>query len=73
VAGYGFADRPLYAGSRAVYCHTSMTRQTAERSGAPHLIDTRGDASFTFVYAAVVLCEVVVLAALWFFSRYYSG
>jgi hypothetical protein len=50
-----------------------MRRQTAERSGALHLIDTRGDVSFTFVYAAVVLCEAVVLAALWFFSRYYSG
>ena len=49
-----------------------MTRPTAEPSGAPRLIDTRGDTSFTVVYAAVVLCEAVVLAALWFFSRYYS-
>lgn len=73
MVGFCFADCPLYAGSRAVYCHTSMRRQTAERSGALHLIDTRGDVSFTFVYAAVVLCEAVVLAALWFFSRYYSG
>ncbi len=42
-------------------------------SGAPHVIDTKGDASFTFTYVAVAVVEVVVLAALWFFSRYFSA
>jgi len=42
-------------------------------SGAPHVIDTKGDANFTFTYVAVVVVEVVVLAALWFFSRYFSA
>ena len=49
-----------------------MTQPTDESLGAPHVIDTRGDASFSSTYAAVVVIEVVVLAALWFFSRYYS-
>jgi hypothetical protein len=50
-----------------------MTRPIAEPSGAPQFIDTRGDTSFTVVYAAVILCEAVVLTALWFFSRHFSG
>ena len=49
-----------------------MAQTTRDPSGAPHVVDTRGDASFTVTYAAVVVTEVVVLAALWFFSRYYS-
>ncbi len=49
-----------------------MTQSTGGPSVAPHVIDTRGDASFSSTYAAVVVIEVVVLAALWFFSRYYS-
>ena len=41
-------------------------------SDAPPIIDTKGDVNLTFTYAAVVVVEVVVLAALWFFSWYYS-
>ncbi len=52
---------------------TPATQPTGGPSGAPHVIDTRGDASFTVTYAAVVVIEVVVLAALWFFSRYFSA
>ena len=50
-----------------------MTQPTAGPSGSQRIIDTRGDASFSSTYAAVVVIEVVVLAALWFFSRYFSG
>ena len=50
-----------------------MTQPTGGPSGAPHVIDTRGDVRFTVTYAAVVLIEVVVLAALWFFSRYFGA
>ena len=50
-----------------------MTQPTGDPSGAPHVIDTRGAASFAVTYAAVVLIEVVVLAALWFFSRYFGA
>ena len=50
-----------------------MTRPTRGPSGAPHIIDTKGDASFAVTYAAVVLIEVVVLAALWFFSQYFGA
>ncbi len=56
-----------------LYCQTSMTQPTGGPSAAPHFIDTKGDASLTAVYAAVVLVEVVVLAALWFFSRYFGA
>ncbi len=50
-----------------------MTPQIDDPPGTPPVIDTRGDATFTATYAAVVLVEVVVLAALWFFSRYFSA
>ena len=50
-----------------------MTQPPGGPSAAPHFIDTKGDASLTAVYAAVVLVEVVVLAALWFFSRYFGA
>ena len=50
-----------------------MRQPTGGSSGAPHVIDTRGDANFTFTYAAVVVVEAAVLAALWVFSRYFSG
>ena len=73
MAGRGFADRSSSAGSRAVYCQTSMTQPTGGPSGAPHVIDTRGDASFTATYLAVVMTEVVVLAALWVFSQYFGA
>ncbi len=50
-----------------------MTQPTGGPSGEPHVIDTRGDVSFSSTYAAVVLVEAVVLAALWFFSRYFGA
>ena len=50
-----------------------MTYQTDDPSGAPRPIDTRGDVLFTSTYAAVVLVELVVLAALWGFSRYFGA
>ena len=52
---------------------TPVTQPTGDPSGASHVIDTRGDANFTVAYAAVVLIEVVVLGALWFFSRYFGS
>ena len=48
-----------------------MPQSPGVRPDAPRIIDTRGDASFTSTYMAVVLTEVAVLAALWFFSRYF--
>ena len=50
-----------------------MTQPTGGPSGAPHIIDTRGEANFSFTYAAVVVIEAVVLVALWFFSWYFSA
>ena len=50
-----------------------MTQPTGRPSGAAHIIDTESDTSFTLIYAAVVVVEVAVLAALWFFSRYFGG
>ena len=52
---------------------TPVTQPTGDPSGASHVIDTRGDASFSFTYAAVVVIEVIVLAALWFFSRHFGA
>jgi hypothetical protein len=50
-----------------------MTQPTGEPSGTPRVIDTRSDVDFTSTYVAVVLVEGIVLAALWFFSRYFSA
>jgi hypothetical protein len=50
-----------------------MTQPSGGPSGSPRIIDTEGDASFTCTYIAVVVVEVVVLAALWFFSRYFGA
>jgi len=50
-----------------------MTQPSGGPSASPRFIDTEGDTSFTFTYVAVVVVEVVVLAALWFFSRYFSS
>ena len=58
-----------YTADRGPY---TMTQPTGEPSAAPHVIDTSGDANLASTYAAVVVVEVFVLAALWFFSRYYS-
>ena len=52
---------------------SDLTQPTGERSGVPHIVDTRGDANFTATYAAVVLIEAAVLAALWFFSQYFGA
>ena len=48
-------------------------QSTVARSGAPRIVDTRGDANFTPAYVGVVLIEVVVLAALWVFSQYFGA
>ena len=54
-----------------------MRQPSGGPSGSARVIDTRGDtegdARFTLTYVAVVVVEVVVLAALWFFSRYFSA
>ena len=50
-----------------------MTQLIGGPSGAPHVIDTRGDSNFLPAYAAVLVIEVAVLAALWFFSRYFGA
>ncbi len=47
-----------------------MTPQTDD---APRVLDTRGDESFAATYVAVVVVEAFVLAALWLFSRHFSG
>ncbi len=50
-----------------------MAQPSAEPSGAPPVIDTRGEENFTPTYVAVVLIEIVVLTALWLFSRHFSA
>jgi hypothetical protein len=50
-----------------------MTLPTGESSGTGPIIDTRGDENFAPTYVAVVLVEVIVLAALWAFSRYFAA
>ena len=52
---------------------TPATQPPGGPSDAPHVIDTRGDASFSSTYVAVVVIEVIVLAALWFFSRHFGA
>ena len=37
------------------------------------VLDTRGDEPLAATYVAVVVVEAVVLAALWLFSRHFSG
>ena len=39
----------------------------------PRVLDTRGDEPLTAAYVAVLVVEAFVLAALWLFSRHYSG
>ena len=46
---------------------------TPEPEDVPRLLDTRGDEPFNATYVAVVVVEVLVLAALWLFSRHFSG
>jgi hypothetical protein len=50
-----------------------MERTTAGTPERPRVIDTRGEDPLGFMYVAVVATEVVVLAGLWLFSRYFSG
>lgn len=59
-----------YTASRA---HLDMQDTTAGASERPRVIDTRGEEPLGTIYAAVVATEVVVLAGLWLFSRYFSG
>ena len=58
--------------SRGRYTARQGPHAMRQPSDAPPIIDTKGDVNLTFTYAAVVVVEVVVLAALWFFSWYYS-
>ncbi|MCY4506558.1 MAG: hypothetical protein OXG35_06315 [Acidobacteria bacterium] len=46
---------------------------TPQPEDVPRLLDTRGDESFAATYVAVVVVEALVLAALWVFSRHFSG
>ena len=39
----------------------------------PRVLDTRGDEPLGATYVAVMVVEAVVLAALWLFSRHFSG
>ena len=39
----------------------------------PRVLDTRGEEPFAATYAAVLVVEALVLAALWIFSRHFSG
>ncbi len=56
----------------SVYCHV-VSQPLSVPSREVRVIDTRGDEPFTAVYVAVVAIEGFVLAALWLFSRYFSG
>ena len=49
---------------------TAMTEQTED---VPRVLDTRGEQPFAATYAAVLVVEALVLAALWIFSRHFSG
>ena len=52
---------------------TQATQPAGDPAGARRVIDTAGNANLTPIYVAVVLVEVAVLTALWFFSAYFSG
>lgn len=45
---------------------------TPQPDDVPRVLDTGGE-RFTVTYAAVVVVEALVLAALWLFSRHFSG
>ena len=46
---------------------------TPQPEDVPRLLDTRGDEPFAATYVAVMVVEALVLAALWLFSRHFSG
>ena len=46
---------------------------TLQPDDVPSVLDTGGDEPFTATYVAVVVVEALVLAALWLFSRHFSG
>ena len=47
-----------------------MTQQPED---VPRVLDTRGDEALGATYVAVIVVEALVLAALWLFSRHFSG
>jgi hypothetical protein len=47
-----------------------MTQQPED---VPRVLDTRGEEPFAATFAAVLVVEALVLAALWIFSRHFSG
>ena len=46
---------------------------TPQPDDVHRVLDTRGEESFAATYAAVLVVEALVLAALWLFSRHFSG
>lgn len=46
---------------------------TPQPDDGHRVLDTRGEEPFAATYVAVVVVEAAVLAALWLFSRHYSG
>ncbi len=46
---------------------------TLQPEDVPSVLDTRGDEPLGATYVAVVVVEALVLAALWLFSRHFSG
>ena len=46
---------------------------TSQPEDVRRVLDTRGDEPLAATYVAVVVVEALVLAALWLFSRYFSG
>ena len=56
---------------RRVY--SGPTVMTPQPEDVPRVLDTRGDEPFAATYVAVIVVEALVLAALWLFSRHFSG
>lgn len=46
---------------------------TPQPDDVHRVLDTRGEEPFAATYAAVLVVEALVLAALWLFSRHFSG
>ena len=56
---------------RRVY--SGPTAMTPQPEDVARVLDTRGDEPLGATYVAVVVVEALVLAALWLFSRHFSG